>query len=552
MFNNSAWTKGNTTVTANQTTAPDGTATADLLVESAVNQDHYCYPTAISMVTGTTYTLSMYLKKGTGATAPDIMQLTGGATAFGSSQYANFNLNTGVVTASSGCTATITAAPNGFYRCSITLAAIATGSNIPFAVFFCNNNPLMTRAGDAGNYYLGVITSDTFTWGAQVEAGTYAKEYFPTQSKQYLMDYSTARKNLLIPNQANACEDGTTNGFSSTSSTISAEPTGTTPPWQGSYSLKVITTAGAVDRGAITNLSYLCSITPSTQYTFSVYLKGSGTVRLFFSEYTDADSWISDTAGSPITLTGDWVRYSLTRTVGSTARKFILRVLNTASDSITFYVDGMQIETGSAATTWEAPPNIGILGGAVSVTTNDPYFNHQGAVFVTDDHIQLPNSDGINNCSNITIICVFNPSALSEDYIISKYAGDSTSTGYNLLVAATKIYFRGADTSGSIQLMLDHGMSTGNYYCFTARRSDTRHELYKGSSYLGGMDVVSGLQLNSFAPVVGRRYGSSVYWLDATIAYLAIYNRALTQAEIGKNYTWLKSYLLRTRGVTLP
>ncbi len=34
-------------------------------------------------------------------------------------------------------------------------------------------------------------------------------------------------------------------------------------------------------------------------------------------------------------------------------------------------------------------------------------------------------------------------------------------------------------------------------------------------------------------------------------AYLIIYNRALTDAEISKNYAYLKSYLKKQRGISL-
>jgi hypothetical protein len=42
-FDNAAWTKTSTTVTANSTTAPDGTTTADTLIPNTTNTYHAAY-----------------------------------------------------------------------------------------------------------------------------------------------------------------------------------------------------------------------------------------------------------------------------------------------------------------------------------------------------------------------------------------------------------------------------------------------------------------------------------------------------------------------------
>lgn len=102
-FDNAAWTKTAVTVTANVTTAPDGTATADAMYETTANVVNHAVQAsgAFSTAPGT---LSIYLKKGDGATAPDWIQLTaGGVPSWSNSAAINtYGIGLGNSTPSSG------------------------------------------------------------------------------------------------------------------------------------------------------------------------------------------------------------------------------------------------------------------------------------------------------------------------------------------------------------------------------------------------------------------------------------------------------------------
>ncbi len=177
-FDNIVWTKTNTTVTADFEVAPDGTLTADRLLETTATGLHGITRSAgIRITAGLNYTESYYVKKGTGATAPDIIQLYFG-TAFTAGIYVNFNIVLGTVTASLGMISTsITDAGNGWWRIQATaLATVSSAATPAMALGFTNNSGVAIRAPS----YAGSATADVLVWGAQLEERSFMTSYVQT------------------------------------------------------------------------------------------------------------------------------------------------------------------------------------------------------------------------------------------------------------------------------------------------------------------------------------------------------------------------------------
>jgi hypothetical protein len=154
------WTVSNTTLTADNATAPDGTTSASRLTVSA-SPIAIFYSTAIT-TTAVHWTQSFFVKAGT-ASWVFIRSCDNSSDSW-------FNVSTGVVgAAGAGCTTTITPVGNGWYRCTVAKIVSATASG--FSVIGVSNGDNVTTA---------TVGQTIFVWGAQAELGTFATSYIPT------------------------------------------------------------------------------------------------------------------------------------------------------------------------------------------------------------------------------------------------------------------------------------------------------------------------------------------------------------------------------------
>lgn len=179
-FDNAAWTKSNATITADTAVAPDGTTTADSILDTAVSNIHYCAQsmTALSP-SGKTYTVSAYGKANT------LNYMTLGISDVSSGSLyavAVFNLSTGAVSTSGAAgtgysvvSSSISSVGSGWYRCVVTVVA---GTSVSFlrAVVAPNKAGTITAAAGGMQSYLG-DGSGFYAWGAQLEESATATAY---------------------------------------------------------------------------------------------------------------------------------------------------------------------------------------------------------------------------------------------------------------------------------------------------------------------------------------------------------------------------------------
>jgi hypothetical protein len=168
-FNNAFWTKGNlSTISANATTSPSGTLSADKHVCANSTAAFALGWTSASVVAATAYSFSVYLKRSEVRFVQVRNNLNG-------TLFCNFDLELGVAgTPSAGLTASISDAGSGWYRCVITATAGASGTG----VFFINMANAITDG--LAPTYVGNGIDGYFAWGAQVELGSFVSTYIPT------------------------------------------------------------------------------------------------------------------------------------------------------------------------------------------------------------------------------------------------------------------------------------------------------------------------------------------------------------------------------------
>jgi hypothetical protein len=349
------WAPNAAAITANTTTSPTNSLTADTLTEDTASNAHGVLDLATSVTSGVTYTFSVYVKSGTAS----VVQLLGRTGSFGTDVWANFNLATGAVSAvGTSTSASITNAGNGWYRCAITGSAVASTVG-GAAIALTNNDPTAARFPS----YVGTGKS-VIIWGAQLNVGS-LQLYYPSTVKN-LLGFSQEFDNAA---------------WTANSLNVSVFANSTVAPDGSATADKIIATAAL---GAHFTRQF-SSVTSGVTYTQSLYTKASeysvvqitsstgfdGSGTTFRNFLLSTGSLGNGTLSGSIESVGDgWYRVSVSATATSTQAvgRFNINVLPSDQNTANFNYTG------------DGTSGIYIWGAQLSDSASlDPYVYNPGA-----------------------------------------------------------------------------------------------------------------------------------------------------------------------------
>lgn len=240
-FSDSVWTTSNLAVEPNSTTAPDGTLTSAKIIASNTSSSHYIRQ-IFSATSGNYYTVAIYAKAG----ELSIVELAFSTYANweNSIPWAKFDLTTGIATTTNPA-AIVQMSPcmNGWYRCSMTVKAIATFTST-FTLLLCNSTGSDTFTGDG--------SSGVYIWGAQVEVGSFPTSYIPTNATAVTRDVDIPRISL---SSQNFVSEGTVYSHFNTQATTKFAVVYLGPESNGTPHICASTDAPGVLYGSIYGLS---------------------------------------------------------------------------------------------------------------------------------------------------------------------------------------------------------------------------------------------------------------------------------------------------------
>jgi hypothetical protein len=418
-----SWGATNLTVTANTTTAPDGTSTAETFDDGTATGAHNANQLISGIQGNTTYVFSCFLKNVNRQFAT-LSVSDSPATYAG----AKFDLNAGTAgsTAANGSgwsvtSSSITSAGNSWYRCVLVFVPASTVTSFTVRVGTATDGTTFTANERGQESYTGT-NSQIYVWGAQLEqrssvtaytatttqaitnyipvlltaaSGVARFQHNPTTDESLGLLIEEARTNLLVQSQDFDTAGWTKSNCSITANTVVA-PNG------------ILTGDKVVENTAasVTHVVQQASITitAGASVTLSLYVKAAERNRFemriinagdrLIAEFntttgTVTNSYVTGTStlsGATITNVGNsWYRITVSGVVNASSTSVTAQLFmqdNSGSNTYTgdgysgIYIWGAQFEAGAFPTSY-------IATTAATVTRNADAASMTGSNFTS-------------------------------------------------------------------------------------------------------------------------------------------------------------------------
>jgi hypothetical protein len=342
---NSSYVKLNSTVVADQIIAPDGTLTADKVLETATTGTH-SISRGVSLITiGINYNLSIYVKAGERTKCYFLSQVSG------TLQQALIDLTNGSVSGSTFTNPVVVTqvGVTGWYRISTNVVSSAT---------IQGNGVLIRLVDGSGNAsYLGDVTKGLYVWGCQFTIGSAEKTYFKTNTTNIAgigwirTFYDQSGNSNDATNLTTTSQPQISNASSSISPVVYTDPsTGKFAYFGNNRYLNLTSSISIVQK--MMHVEVLNRVS-STLYSIGIGYNGTSSPSMMY--------W--DNVGA---LQSRWSSGNITHVTDSTTGKFLITTLRDASNNVKMYRNNSALTSGNQNGTLYAFDTIGKLAGAVS------------------------------------------------------------------------------------------------------------------------------------------------------------------------------------------
>jgi hypothetical protein len=503
-FSNVAWTKQNSiAVTANTTTAPNGTLTADTLEKASGSGGSNYYYIVNSTNSFEQLTNFFYVKYKSGSGIVWLLGKNSGSFAFYDV------INGTALSATSGMTTSIENVGNGWYKCIFSQTYVGAANNT-FGVGLClvNGTP---------NYDATTApTQSAYIWGSQSNIGSTAKPYFPTTDRlnvprlTYQNGGGGCPSLLLEPQRTNVClysEQFDNVNWSKQGATITANsivsPDGTqnadTIIEDSANSLHRIISAGiSTTNGIYTASAFIKKGT--RRYVILSVVQGFDSIYVCIdtdnstiTQSSSSGTYVYSTS-SVINLTNGWIRCTLTGTI-TIGAVLSVALSNTATpNNASFQYTG----NGSYAYAWGAQLEAGSYASSYIPTTS------ASATRIADACSKTGISSLIGGTSGTVFFDIkTNPTLSSASYKQFCYYFDSAN-------AQSYMYLNSAN-------QITTNVNWGSLFLFTALLPNTRYKIalvYAPNDfalYINGVSVataLSGIPKDNERISIGQLTGS--------------------------------------------
>lgn len=433
-FSNGSWFPYNSSIIPNNYISPNGDLIASKIVESNSLAQHALIKSS-TIAIDQPITFSAYLK----INGRNQSQIAIFDSVYTNSFSVLFDLQNGAVisSATSGTgiilNSTITSVGDGWYRCSVTGSISSVTST----------NQVIYLAKDFDSFYLGDGVSGILVYGAQLEQGTVATEYFPTTTRLNIprLDYSNGScPSLLVePQRTNLLRYS--NDFSNAAWIMFAGPPVTPNSIISPDGLTNGTTLNSAG-GPNDFLYQVITTTIGVAYTNSFYIKNLNATQ---SQYLDVNgsgvliNWSGSTLTSIIGIGSSFVSvnngwYRVFTTVTATNTSYVYRIyadVNNTSKSV--YIYGAQLEQGSYPTSYIPTVASTVTRNAdvISKTGISSLIGQTEGVIYFENIVNFKNvsspitlqSIGNNTNSDFIAIYILNNAIYADIQIANSYSG---------------------------------------------------------------------------------------------------------------------------------